>query len=50
MSSTLPVARKGKSGRLLRRPLEWAPWAGHDQAASLTGGRACFFSYWSGLR
>ena len=30
--------------------LEWAPRAGHDQAASLTGGRACCLSYCSGLR
>jgi hypothetical protein len=30
--------------------LEWAPRIGQDQAAFLTGGRACFFSYCSGLR
>jgi hypothetical protein len=32
------------------RCVEWDPWGGHDQAASLTGGQVCCFSYCSGLR
>lgn len=34
----------------LAADVEWAPSAGRDHATSLTGGRACCFSYCAGLR